>query len=440
MGDTLQAPMSRKAIRKAKKAHVKAVAQAQKAAAEEAAEEAALQAAVEAAQRANLKTATITKSDTRTKKDENPRRAHLTETPEDTIPAVVATITVNNGDKTSEKPKEDSTAAPTPSTKLRKRSRRRRSRKSKNAPAQPVEHERASDEQVEKPSDSAENAVFTEMLQNSHLDWVENQAYRVYYETSADGRKAAFVYDGALTPFQKISCALESIDLSTMEKDDGPHPPTEFDHQLRWVWLPHMSDGCFYAARMCYRQYSKNIQPVPCYQVQCRGASGMENGDFYTFLGDGTPFHQHIDFCEHYDTKRPKFETARQEEKFEQQDKQQLVHAKSMKIGPDRNPLSQSLSSLRESGFVYRGKPRVLERLVHAYCGKVDGEDVWAPLYTSTILAYKSYYRVASNSTREQYCYGGEHFFYPSGRRCSAYVNFEVDFPSGIVGIDEFRQ
>eukprot|EP00889_Picochlorum_renovo_P002375 jgi/Picre1/29405/NNA_004793.t1 len=79
---------------------------------------------------------------------------------------------------------------------------------------------------------SAENAVFTEMLQNSHLDWVENQAYRVYYETSADGRKAAFVYDGALTPFQKISCALESIDLSTMEKDDGPHPPTEFDHQL----------------------------------------------------------------------------------------------------------------------------------------------------------------------------------------------------------------
>lgn len=436
MGDTFQAPMSRKAIRKAKKAHVKALAQAQKAAAEEAAEEAALQAAVEAAQRANLKSTTMIKSDTRTKKDENPRRAHLTETREDTIPAVVATITVNNADKTSEKPKGDSTVTPTPSKKLRKRVRRRQSRKSKNAPAQRVEHERESDKQVEKPSDSAENAVLMEMLQNSHLDWVENQAYRVYYETSADGKKVAFVYHGELTPFQKICCALESTDLSIMEKDDGPHPPTELDHQLGWVWLPRMSDGCFYAARLCYRQYSKNIQPIPCYQVQCRGTSGADNGDFYTFMGDGTPFNQHIDFCEHYDTKRPKFETARQEQKFEEQDKQQLVNTKSLKIGPDRNPLSQSLSSLRESGFVYRGKPRVLERLVHAYCGKVDGEDVWAPLYTSSILAYKSYYRVASNSTREQYYYGGEHFFYPSGRRCLAYVNF----PSDILGIDEFRQ
>lgn len=430
MGDTLHAPMSRKAMRKAKKGQAKALALAQKAAAEEAVEEAALQAAVEAAQRANLKTTTTTttNSDTRTKKDEDPSKANVTEKPQDAIPAVVATITVTRADTTSEKPKGDSAVAPPRSKNARRRMRRRQSRKNKSAPAQQrVEQERAPQRQVEPSPETASNVWFRELLQNSMLDWVERKAYRVYRETTTDGRKASFVYDRELVPYQKLCSAIESLDLSLLEKDNGAHSATKLDCHIHWGWLPRLSDGNLYVFRLCYHQYSEHLQPIACYQIQCRGVDGSKYGDFYTFMGDGTPICQHIEYCEYQDIKRPHFESPLQEQRFDEEDKQQLIKAKSFKKGPDGNLLSQSLSSLEESGFVYRGKPREVQRVVYAYCGDSDGQEVWVAAYSSTFLAYKSYYRVASNSTRDMYYYGGEHYFYPSGRRCMAY-----DWPTGL--------
>lgn len=436
MRDTAQIPMSRKAMRQAKKAEAKARAQAEKAAAEEAAEEAAVEAAVKAARKANLKTSAKAGSDIGMKKEEN--KHILTKILDGTIPAVTATVTLTGLEKASKKPVREAASIARLSKSARRKLKRRQRTENEVAPPKNCTEHVSEDEKshgsAAKTSNTSTGSDFGEMLQNSQLDWIEQQAHRVYYEKSEDDKDAAFVYHNEMTPFQKLCSALESIDLNTLEKDDNPHPCSNLDWQFGWTWLPRLRNGSVFTARLCYRQLSDNAPAILCYQVQCRGISGIENGGFYTFLADGTPFRQYVDFCQYIGTQRPKFETARQEQRFEEQDRKHLVTARSLKIGSDGNPLSQSLSSLKEAGVVYRGKPRVVQKKSFVYCGNVDGEPVWAPSYTSTILAYKSYYRVVSNSRREQYQYGGEHFFYPSGRRCLSGVNFPY-----VPYIEEFR-
>ena len=262
-------------------------------------------------------------------------------------------------------------------------------------------------------------------LANIRVAPQEKQVTAMYEEQKEDGTRVRFIdHTCILTPLEKIASVLRVIDLDSLTKDEGPHPSTEEDKDNVWVLLEGLeSMESQFIVRKCVRVCESWPHPIVCYQVKCSGGPKSYAGSFFSFFHDGTPWRFTEEIGEYFYSNRLNFKNQQEEEEFTMKERQRLVNA-GMEVGPDKNPLSKDLSSLGEQGFVYRGRPRQLTKHTIFYQSSSHKTSNLSPEYKTKMLAYKVYYKVkSSGSIKEEYHLGGEHLFYPSGRRCALPIN-----------------
>ena len=248
----------------------------------------------------------------------------------------------------------------------------------------------------------------------------------MYEEQKEDGIRVRFVdHNHVLTSLEKIAGVLRAIDLDSLTKDEGPHPYTEQDKHNGWILLEEMGGmESQFIVRKCVRVCESLPHPIVCYQVKCIGGPASHNGAFFSFSHDGTPWQFTKEYSEYFYRNRSKFNSQQEEEDFTRKEKQRLIDA-GMKLGPDQNPLSDGLSSLVNKGFVYRGRPRQITKHTIFYKTNLKETNL-TPVYKTNMLAYKVYYKVpvqSAGAIQEEYHFGGEHLYYPSGQRCALQIN-----------------